>query len=383
MKLLLLSGMMFFSTVILSCTEPIISKQGATIPTLPSIKEETKEGWEVEWQRTLIKAKKESRVVVYGAPGSEARQALTEPFQTAYPGISVEFTGLSGGQVAAKIRAERAAGLYLVDINIHGAGSIIPTLVPFALPLDQFLILPDVRDGKNWFGGNLEFADSEGKSVLAFTGKLMTTLAYNPSMLAPEKVANMSFWDLTAPEWKEKLLMTDPRVSGPGQGPTSFVYWNPQLGPDYLKALNMNGVIFGRDDRLMLEWVGRGKYPAVLWASTTLAVELIKGGLPIKLHGALKEGTTITAAYGNVIYMDKAPHPNAAKIYLNWLLTKEAQTLYSQATGGPSRRLDVPTSHITPELVPKPGIVYSPDYTEEAIMRRPAMVKFVTELWGK
>ncbi len=62
-----------------------------------------------------------------------------------------------------------------------------------------------------------------------------------------------------------------------------------------------------------------------------------------------------------------APHPNAAKLFLNWLLSKEGQTIYSQAVGAPSARLDVSAEGL---VYPRPeaGVKYIRTDTEEAIL---------------
>jgi ABC-type Fe3+ transport system substrate-binding protein len=63
--------------------------------------------------------------------------------------------------------------------------------------------------------------------------------------------------------------------------------------------------------------------------------------------------------------MNRAPHPNAARLYLNWLLSKEGQTDWSRASSYPSRRLDGPRDHLNPESLPQEGKSYLPTYKEE------------------
>jgi len=71
--------------------------------------------------------------------------------------------------------------------------------------------------------------------------------------------------------------------------------------------------------------------------------------------------------FGAVALMDKAPHPNAAIVYLNWLLSKEGQTEYVKS-GRNSRRLDVPPSD--PSLAGKPGVHYEDIQSEDSIPLR-------------
>lgn len=310
------------------------------------------------------------------------RQAITAGFEKTYPGIALEYTPVRGGEGATRIQAERRGQVFLVDLHIGGAGPAITGLKDFAAPLEPLLILPEVREGKYWRGGKLEFGDNEEKLVLVFNSTVKAPLAYNSQSVDSKEADALSYNDLIKPDWKGKLLMSDPRLQGPGQTMATFLYH--KLGPDYLKALARNDVLLTRDDRLALEWVGRGRYLGMLGASDVMAAELAKAGLPIRIRGAFKEGSVITVGFGTAVYMDRAPHPAAARVYLNWFLSKEGQTAYSRASGQVSRRLDVPVDHLLPEQVPQPEIDYLLDYKEETVVtKRPPAIKLAQELWGR
>src|SRR5262249_46843281 len=77
-------------------------------------------------------------------------------------------------------------------------------------------------------------------------------------------------------------------------------------------------------------------------------------GVPVAIVDArqLKEGTDLSPTNGNLALFNRAPNPNAAKIYINWLLSKEGQTVFARANGYVSARLDVPTDHTEPCRVP-------------------------------
>ena len=72
-----------------------------------------------------------------------------------------------------------------------------------------------------------------------------------------------------------------------------------------------------------------------------------------------------------------APHSNAAKIYLDYLLSRDGQLAWSKATGLTSRRSDVPNDHIPEVFVPKPGVNYLADYKEPFVVLRDEVVTFV------
>lgn len=78
---------------------------------------------------------------------------------------------------------------------------------------------------------------------------------------------------------------------------------------------------------------------------------------------------------------NRAPHPNAAKVYINWLLSQEGQTLYARASGFVSARLDVPTDHTFPWRVPRPGAIKT--YDKRSDDAKPAVHALLEEVFGK
>jgi ABC-type Fe3+ transport system substrate-binding protein len=102
-------------------------------------------------------------------------------------------------------------------------------------------------------------------------------------------------------------------------------------------------------------------------------------GLPVEPFGsaALQEGGVISASNGTVMVPRDAPRPNALKVYLDYLLSREGQLVWSKATGLTSRRLDVPHDHIPEVFVPKAGVKYLEDYKEPFVALRDEVVSFL------
>ena len=84
----------------------------------------------------------------------------------------------------------------------------------------------------------------------------------------------------------------------------------------------------------------------------------------IDVH-SLKEGGYMTAGQGTLSVANRAPHPNATKVYVNWLLSREGQLAYSKASGYVSRRVDVPQGHIRKGLIPKKDRKYIEIYRQQ------------------
>lgn len=327
----------------------------------------TKTEWESRWEEVLKEAKREGRVIVYGPPIADVRQGFIEAFQKRYSSITLEFIGLSGAQVAPKIASERRASLYIVDVQVGGTTTILTSLKQFAVPIKPYLILPEVTDPKAWWDGKLDFSDEAEEINLVFTINVDTRVVYNSDLVDPRDIS--SFWDLTKPQWRGKIIMRDPRTAGGGLATATFWDLHPQLGMDYIKAFAANKPFLTRDGRLQAEWVARGKYSITVAPDNASVFEFTKAGMPLKWQ-LMKEGTYSTPSFGSVIVMDKAPHPNAAAVFVNWLLGKEGQTVWTTTSSYVSRRLDAPMEHIDEALRPKAGVSYMAPYKEKIVMAK-------------
>ncbi len=357
--------------VLAACSQkpaPVAPQTGPTAaPSGPAV---VKTGWEAEWDKILKGANKEGKIVLYGPPIAETRVQFIESFQKAYPGIALDYVAMTGSQVGPKIAAERRAGIYQVDLHVGGTTTILSTLRQFAEPIQPHLILPDVKDPKQWFEGRLDFADDTNEINLVFTINTSARVVFNSSLVDPKKMDGISYWEFTKPEWKGKMIYWDPRIAGSGLAQATFWYSHPDLGLEYIKAIAANGVVLSRDQRVMAEQVGRGKYNIVFSPDVALIIDLQKAGLPLAWANNMKEGSYASASFGSVIYMDKAPHPNAATVFLNWLLSKEAQAIWTTSSGYASRRLDAPVDHLLPEMRPKEGVFYQLNYKEKYVNMR-------------
>lgn len=338
---------------------------------------------EAEWKRLVTEAKKEGKIVVYGPPGAEPRVALTDGFQKAFPEITVEFTGGSGAVMGPRILAERRAGYSLVDVIVGSPVMLMNTLLPQAAldPLEKVVILAEALDRKAWRGGKLEFSDKEGRWCLMMTGYVHLELSVNGSVVRPEEIR--SFKDLLDPKWKGKIVLTDPRVVGPGQLGFTFLYHNRELGPDYVSALAKQEITLLQDHRLLATHVATGKYPVGLFPQPTQIHAVMKAGASVRAIGRLAEGSAMATGFGSLALAGKAPHPNAARVYINWLLTKEGQTLLAKGLAYASRRLDVPTDHLPAFMVPERGITYFETDHEETLKLRVPVLALAKKVFGE
>ncbi len=335
-----------------------------------------------EWEKVLAAAKKEGQVAVITDVTATIRDALTIEFQKKYS-ISVELFGVSGRELAPRVSAERKAGQFLWDIYVHGSTTALQSMIPMGAfdPLEPALILPDVKNPKTWRGGKIEYLDP-GKTAMMMTPWQRGTLFYNTKLVSAKEFK--SYKDLLDPKWKGKIAVDDPRKAGPGMGTFLLFYLHPELGPDFIRALGKQQLTLLRDYAQEVDAVGQGRYPVLIGAADFAAIERARQGVPIGIVDArqIKEGTDVSPANGNLALFNRAPHPNAAKVYINWLLSKEGQTIFARANGYLSARLDVPTDHTEPWRVPIPGAIKT--YTNEALLVKDRdMAPLLQEIFGK
>ncbi len=355
-----------------------VTPPGGPTPAVSAQPGQVKEKWEVDWDNTLKEGKKEGKVIIYSTGGGEVR-ALGAAFQKKY-GIAVESVIGRGAELTPKVSAERKAGLYLVDLYLGGAGTAMVDWkgMGILVPMEPVLILPEVTKPDVWFGGKLIFPDKQ-KMVVKGLAYANVPLAINTDLVRPGEIK--SYKDLLNPKWKGKIVMNDPTTRGTG-GKTAATTGLELMGWDFMEALAKQEPVILRNERQQIEWVAQGKYPMVFAPLTTPLAEFIKAGAPIT-EVLLAEGSHYTGGVGNMAFLDKAPHPNAAKVFANWYLSKEGQTLMSQETLNPSARLDVSTEGMNEVRILKPGVKYVDSDSEDFLERyTPLLTGKLVDIFG-
>src|ERR1035437_9894449 len=132
--------------------------------------------------------------------------------------------------------------------------------------------------------------------------------------------------DLLQPKWKGKLVMHDLTITGSANSWGVFmikdVLGSQEKFRQYLKELSKNEPFITRDPRIVVETVARGKYAVAIGSNPENVVDFLEAGSPIAVLTA-DEGAMITGGSGSYSVPKKTAHPNAAVLFLNWLLSKE------------------------------------------------------------
>ena len=337
--------------------------------------------WQAEWEKTVEAAKREGQVNVYLDYSATALMDAGA-FQRAFPEIKAFSVPMRNSQI--RIITERRAGKYIPDVNIAGITQNYPDLYKAGAldPIRPALILPEVLDESRWWQGRHRYADPEKQSVFIFLGFPQEgSFAYNSRLVNPKEFR--SLWDFVNPKWKGKIEARDPRAHGPGGGALRFLFNHPQVGPEFIRRLygTMDVTLF-RDFRQGMDWLAKGKF-AICFACGSPERPKAQG-LPVEAFGFMKEGAGLVAQYGTIALSDRAPHPNAAKVFINWLLSREGQLALQRAlakapdSDAPdSLRVDIPKDDVPPSNRRVEGLEYIEMFTPERMDMRPIIKVFL------
>ncbi len=334
-------------------------------------------GWQGEWNMTLEEAKREGSLIIYSTWGGEVKSPFTAFFKEKY-GIGIEWVSGQSAAMEAKLYAERRAGLYQGDVYLAGVGTPLNSLKPNGIldPLEPLLLLPEVTSSEAWNGNSLPFIDPE-HYIIALAMSVKVPIDVNTQLVKPGEI--VSFRDLLNPRWKGKIVMLDPTASGTANAWVCLVA-EDIMGLEFIKELAKQELVIVRDDRLAAEWVARGKYPILIGARTDVVTVFRSEGAP--MSGIIPAEGTWVAATTAMCVINKPTHPAARKIFANWVLTKEAQTLYSKLSGVQTAREDVPTDHLYQLEVRDPKVKYPRSDTVESNLLRPKYKELAKEIFG-
>jgi len=350
---------------------------------------ESKSSRQAEWDRTVRAAEQEGQVTVsIGGYGAIIDSGV---FQKTYPKIKITHITGAGTDLTQRISAERRAGKYLVDVYNGGGNSLFQILYLGKMldPVKSALILPEVTDATKWWEGKQKYADKDGQYIFVYEGNVSAGAGagYNTQLVDPREYK--SYWDFLSPKLKGKILSTDIRkVRGAGI-PWQFLYYQPDLGPKYLRRLfGEMDVTLTADLRQAVDWLGTGKFALGMPIQGGTIYKAKNQGLPVDQFDSyhFKEGVNLSSAFGSLAVMNRAPHPNAAKVFINWLLSRDGQTLFQKVISLPgdarnSRRIDVPKDHIPSDEQRRDKMPYFDTDDPETKDLTPA-IKLLDEILG-
>ncbi len=339
---------------------------------------EVRAPWQDEWDRTVKAAEQEGQLVLYSL--TEVGEAIANTgFPHKFPKIKLSVVSARGGEHISRIMAERRAGKFLADIGNLGNTSPYTLYQSKALdPIASAFILPEVKDESKWWQGKQQFIDPEGRYILVYVGAPLFLLGYNTKLVNP--AGFKSYWDLLDAKWKGKIVAFDPKAGGFAATRDRFFFHNPELGPQFLRRLFSETALtlyarFPQGE----DWLAAGKYSLCLCRHQSIS-EAKNQGLPVDLMepAQFKEGVGVESRAKTLVLMNQAPHPNAAKVFLNWFLSREGQSDFQKsaakfidAGAEGSLRMDIPKDDIPPRNRLNPGVKYMPQWNPDYFDMKP------------
>lgn len=330
---------------------PASASAAASAPTEHDKWQKDFDGWE---KKTYEAAKAEGKVVWYTCEPPALTDILVKEFPEKYPGLEVEFLYGRGGAHSAKIRAEQDAEQVSADVFTV---SIVP-LRRLATEgrAERFIPPYAVEPGVEWKIdplGDEQYFPHGGFPV--YIGMTATGMIINTDLVPPDKKPKF-YKDLFDPWWKGKIISHDPRISGWGNSQWYII--KKFYGEEGWAKLAAQEPVFETSYDIAARAVATGEY-AVAIGMKPLQMVPLKGG-PIEYILAV-EGAAVSQ--NSAILVKGAPHPNAAKLFINLQLSKEWQNAYG-STG--ARTPILPGCELLiPELSVEGAKLYVPTFEED------------------
>jgi len=260
----------------------------------------------------IAAAKKEGRLVYYTANFAEVEQEVIKAFNKRFPEIKVEMVRAPGGQLITRVKTEAAAGKLTADVVDHSDRALMADLVD----LFQDYAPPNAKD---------YLPDSLISPKLWPRVTLVWSIAYNSALV---KNPPKSWMDLTKPEYANKQIGQVIAPSG-GTTWTRTMFERQVLGDDYWAKQAAVGAALYPSGAPLSDALVRGEVSIAPLLYNVIFTKKKEGapveiffppeGVPLNMYGA---GVTKTAV-----------NPNAAKLFLNWALSAEAQTFMIKELG--------------------------------------------------
>jgi ABC-type Fe3+ transport system substrate-binding protein len=281
------------------------------------------------WDTVLAAAKREGKVVISHFTDKGIEPILHE-FQDTY-GIEVEASPGRPNSVIPKILTEQENGQFNWDVLLQPVNNVRLVLEPAhgLEPFLPYLILPEVVDDANWYGGltgkvpmNPLYVFYDGISGLG------TGIDVNRDKVGAGEVANWP--DLLKPQWKKRFAIYYP--DRPANLTIAFACYRPAFASDnewedFVRAFFAQQPVSSPEFRIVADWLAQGRFDVTVGAEgsylDTLKSKLkrnIESPIGDNLCGDPPDGT------GRSISVAKnPPDRNAATVFVNWYLTKHVQ----------------------------------------------------------
>jgi iron(III) transport system substrate-binding protein len=333
------------------------------------------------WQPLIAAARQEGKLILASGPNPDTRVKLPAAFKERF-GVEIEYLGGRSSELQTRLRGERASGVSSVDVIIGGGDSVTSMYNDgWFTPLRPLLVVPDATNLAAFRNNRLPFKDPQDAYIFELESDVTGHVIVNPQVVADTDLRKLD--DLLDPKWMGKISVEDPTV--PGQGQNVGVYYYVLKGDEFFKRLYADQQPnVSRDDRQMADSLARGQYPVSLGLSQRDVDDLQEQGLPGKVLGLLDGPGAVVGGFGVMGVFENPPHPNAAKLFVNWMATPEGMGLHASTEGQVPLRKDIEHPWVKDLQVPREGVAYQDLYDYQYIMeQKPAIIRRIREIMGQ
>jgi ABC-type Fe3+ transport system substrate-binding protein len=328
-----------------------------------------------EWFDILAAARREGQVNIAAFPALSAKMSAAFKRDT---GIQINFIGGNTAEQSARLAAEARAKNVTIDAAIGGAWELQLMRENLLEPILPQLILPGVAP-ENFHGGKQKFFDNAGRYLLVGSNYVFGWLVVNTDLVKPEEIT--TWRDLLKPEFLGKIAAVDPRFPGSGQGVSNWLFRS--FGLDFIKELYIGQQVkMSVDYRQLMDGLVRGTTP-ILIGMVQSQVERFRASfktvgvvLPEDAPGYLASGFSVIKQAQGI------PHPNAAKVFTNWYVSRPGQEVYESVMLEVSRRNDVNTG-VPDYLVARENIKYFDYDNEDVFFEKFAALRLINAAFGQ
>ena len=336
-------------------------------------------GGQAEWDRLLAAAKSEGKLSVLTLSGTGYRKALDE-FEAGL-GITVDHEAAPSSSVwTNKVLSERKAGIYSFDVAVVYPNTALARMKPEGVwdPVRPLIFRPDVTDDKLWREGfDGQFMDTEKQLAFGWEYTVNHNVAIDTNQVKPDEIK--SFQDLLDPRWKGKVIATDVRIGPTYLGMSALRERAPNADALVKKFLVEQEPAFTRESRQIAEALIRGRNPVGYGVTPANLAEFVSQGVASNVR--YLDLPEVDLFFNMCVFLfNKAPHPNASKLFINWLLTKEGQSIWCKNMPSNSARTDVEA--FEQAGVPTPGKKYFSSGRESTYAMQLDTQKYINGLVG-
>ena len=263
-------------------------------------------------------AKQEKEVVWYTTTSAGDNQAIVAGFTRKYPFLKVQVLRSTGEKLRQRVLTETTAGQYFSDV-------LSVSSMEMGLLKSRNLLQPYDAPEAESYPAN---AKDKEKFFTAIYARNFV-MGYNTAMIA-ERDRPKDWPDLLDPKWRGKFGLDEEEFEWYG---TLIDYWGREKAGKYMKALAAQQPTLRRGHNLLAQLLAAGEFPIAIVFPFEIE-QLKRRGAPVEWSNS---SDPIVTSINVVAHSIKAPHPNAAKVLINYILSEEGQTIIKNVSRVPIR----------------------------------------------